>query len=427
MARNGIADVAGISRPVLREFSTRRREIEAHLAEHGQRSARAAQYATYATRTAKNTSIEAEGLVPGWQARAEALGFDTHGLAGVLDRATVAEPPAPGSPEADRIYRWLAGPQGLTARASTFGQREVIKAICNALPAGGSVDRVLELVDGFLSSEHVLAIDMHGGAAIRRNDGVVIPARTDEVRWTTPDMLALEARIVASAFRRRAAGARVAEPAAIDAAIASQRSLSDEQQAMVRTVCGSGDGIEVVEGAAGAGKTLALAVARNAWERSAHRVIGCSLAARAAQQLQDDAGIPATTIDRLLGGLDRHHEPGLDDRTVVVVDEAAMAGTRKLARLLAHAEAAQAKIVLVGDPCQLPEIDAGGAFRGLQHRLGASWLVQNRRQSQAWSAPRLASCAPATPTGRSTPTCGTSGSTKRRPTTGPASCWSSSG
>jgi hypothetical protein len=126
---------------VLREFSTRRREIEAHLDEHGQHRARAAQYATYSTRRAKDTSIDAEGLVPGWKARAAALGLDAGALAAVLDRGVVVEPPTPGSAEADRLYRWLAGPEGLTARASTFGEREVIKAICNALPAGGSVDR----------------------------------------------------------------------------------------------------------------------------------------------------------------------------------------------------------------------------------------------------------------------------------------------
>ena len=67
-----------------------------------------------------------------------------------------------------------------------------------------------------------------------------------------------------------------------------------------------------------------------------------------------------------------------------------MVGTRKLARLLAHAEAARAKVVLVGDPCQLPEIDAGGAFRSLQHRLGASRLIENRRQTQAWERDALA-------------------------------------
>ena len=198
--RNGIADVAGIPRPVLREFSTRRREIEAHLDEHGQHSARAAQYATYATRRAKDASVDAEGLVPGWRARAAALGLDTEALAAVLDRAVVVEPPTPGSREAERLYRWLASAEGLTARASTFGEREVIKAICNALPAGGSVDRVLDLVDGFLRSDHVLAVRLdRGTATIRRDDGVVIPARTDEIRWTTPEMLEIEARIVTSA------------------------------------------------------------------------------------------------------------------------------------------------------------------------------------------------------------------------------------
>jgi conjugative relaxase-like TrwC/TraI family protein len=389
--RNGIADIAGIPKPVLREFATRRRKIEAHLEERGQHSARAAQYATYATRTAKNTSLEAESLVPGWRARAEALGFDTHDLAAVLDRATGVEPPAPGSPRADRLYRWLAGPDGLTARASTFGIREVIKAICNALPSGGRVDQVLNLVDGFLRSEQVLTISMDPAAAtIRRDDGVVIPAHTDELRWTTPEMLRLEARLVVSALRRRSTAVGLAAPAAVDDAVATRPSLSAEQQAMIRAICRSGDGIEVVEGAAGTGKTFALAAARQAWEVSGYRVIGCSLAARAARQLQDDAGIHAATIDRLLGDFDRHDGSGLDSRTILVVDEAAMVGTRKLVRLLACAEAARAKVVLVGDPCQLPEIDAGGAFRSLQQRLGASRLIDNRRQTMAWERHALA-------------------------------------
>src|SRR3546814_9666336 len=66
-----------------------------------------------------------------------------------------------------------------------------------------------------------------------------------------------------------------------------------------------------------------------------------------------------------------------------------MVGTRKLARLLTHAETAGAKVVLVGDPCQLPEIEAGGTFRGLHQRLGASHLVDNRRQSEQWERATL--------------------------------------
>ena len=389
--RNGIADIAGISRPVLREFSTRRREIEAHLEDHGQHSARAAQFATYATRRAKDAGIDAEGLVAGWRARAAALGLDAEALAAVLHRGVAVESPAPGSQGAEPLYRWLASAGGLTAKASTFGEREVIKAICSALPAGANVDRVLDLADGFLRSEHVLAVRLdRGSATIRRADGVVIPARTDETRWTTPEMLEVEARIVSSALHRRLTRIGVATPTAVEAAVADRETLSGEQQAMVRSICRSGDGIEIVEGVAGAGKTFALAAARRAWDASGYRVIGCSLAARAARQLHDDAGIPAATIDRLLSDLDRSNGLGLDGRTVIVVDEAAMVGSRKLARLLGRAEAARAKVVLVGDPCQLTEIDAGGVFRSLQHRLGASRLLENRRQTQSWERDALA-------------------------------------
>jgi ATP-dependent exoDNAse (exonuclease V) alpha subunit len=87
--------------------------------------------------------------------------------------------------------------------------------------------------------------------------------------------------------------------------------------------------------------------------------------------------------DRLLSDLGRGREQ-LDARTVLVVDEAGVVGSRKLGRLLEHAEQAQAKVVLVGDDRQLAPIDAGGGFGALRLRLGASELVENRRQHQAW-------------------------------------------
>ena len=74
---------------------------------------------------------------------------------------------------------------------------------------------------------------------------------------------------------------------------------------------------------------------------------------------------------------------------MLVVDEAGMVGSRKLARLLEHAHQAQAKVVLVGDDRQLAAIDAGGGFRALRLRLGASELTENRRQQQAWEREAL--------------------------------------
>ena len=64
----------------------------------------------------------------------------------------------------------------------------------------------------------------------------------------------------------------------------------------------------------------------------------------------------------------------------MVVDEAAMVGTRKLARLVDACARAEAKLVLVGDPKQLPAIEAGGLFEALASRLGTTQLTGNRRQ-----------------------------------------------
>jgi hypothetical protein len=79
-----------------------------------------------------------------------------------------------------------------------------------------------------------------------------------------------------------------------------------------------------------------------------------------------------------------------DDRTVVVIDEAGMAGTRNLAPILDAADRAGAKVVLVGDPHQLPEIDAGGVLTGLSQRLEPVELVENRRQRARWERDALA-------------------------------------
>ena len=117
--------------------------------------------------------------------------------------------------------------------------------------------------------------------------------------------------------------------------------------------------------------------------RPGYRVIGCALAARAAAQLEKDAAIVSMTLDRLFNTLDTARI-STDHGTVIVVDEAAMVGTRKLARLLDHAEATNAKVVLIGDHHQLPEIDAGGAFAGIVKRLHGTRLVQNHRQLESW-------------------------------------------
>ena len=116
----------------------------------------------------------------------------------------------------------------------------------------------------------------------------------------------------------------------VERALARRPTITGEQEAMVRRLTLDGDGVAVVLGQAGSGKTFALAAAREAWEASGQVVIGAAVARRAAGQLEDSSGIPSTSVAALLAELDGRPR-GLPRRAVLVVDEAGMIPTRQLA------------------------------------------------------------------------------------------------
>jgi ATP-dependent exoDNAse (exonuclease V) alpha subunit len=75
----------------------------------------------------------------------------------------------------------------------------------------------------------------------------------------------------------------------------------------------------------------------------------------------------------------------LDAKTILVVDEAGMVGTRQMKALLDACKTAGAKLVLVGDARQLQPIEAGGPFAALAKVLGQAVLTEIHRQREAWA------------------------------------------
>lgn len=386
--RNGIADVAGIPRRVIEHFSQRRQQITERMAEVGSLGGHAAQIAAYATRQAKDTAVPYAALKSWWVSRAEKLGLDERTLAGVCDR-TNRKHPTRDDIDADQLHGRLDAPDGLTEHRATFDRRDVIRQVCAELPDGATTSDVLELADEYLASRHVVSLAEPGGDRIRMADGRNAPIPTDQQRWTTPDMLRLERLLIRMAGGRPNSDAGLANAALVDDAV-SARTLSDEQEVMVRRICGSGNGVDVVPGVAGSGKTYALAAAHEAWVGSGRTVVGVALSAQAARQLEIGSGIPSMTIARLTRALNRPDDPGFGPDHVLVIDEAAMVGTRALVDMVGRVHAAQAKIVLIGDACQLPEIEAGGGFAGLARRTKPVTLTKNRRQHAPWERQALA-------------------------------------
>ncbi|MCA1674293.1 MAG: relaxase domain-containing protein, partial [Actinobacteria bacterium] len=388
--RKGAADIEGIERSVIRAFSRRRAEVEAVLGERSEATGREREVAAFATRKAKDYSVSPQRLLPQWQEKAEQLGLSEEVLERTLERSRDSQLT---TSELTAIHSRLAAPEGLTEQQSAFTRRDAIQGLCGQLAAGADVVEVEAMADAFLASDLVVPLAAREGGVTqdesrRVSEGRISSSNAESV-YSTAEMLSVEHQVVERALERRLDGVGMAEPFALQAAIARRPTLFDDQQAMVSRLTTSGLGVEVVVGKAGAGKTFALDAAREAWEMSGQPVIGCALAARAAQELQSGSGIQSYTIDSLLMDLDNPESGGLPRDSVLVVDEAGMVGTRKLARVFHHADRANAKVVLVGDDRQLPEIQAGGAFRGIKNRLPAIELSEVRRQPFGWERDAL--------------------------------------
>ena len=156
----GVAEINGIPKALIREFSTRRRDIETELDRTGSRGRRAAQRAAYVTRPRKSHAPEAS-LRARWAARAAKLG---HTADQVLDRA-LGRTAAPRLPEMSRVAAELFGPDGVTGQATSFDRRDLIQALTETLPAGVSVTgRMLEAAaDRLLTDDQAIPLARAGG------------------------------------------------------------------------------------------------------------------------------------------------------------------------------------------------------------------------------------------------------------------------
>lgn len=377
---NGWAEIEGVPTPVVRAFSKRRDEIEELVAESGYTSARAHQAATLASRQTKEHGVDAEALLDRWRDEAAELGFGPAEIDGCLSREVVES-----TLDIEATFRRLAGPTGLTQHASSFTRKEVVEAIAEAGAAGLQAGDIERLADAFLGSDAVQPLAPTSSAAewVWRRAGAK-ERDIDLVRWSTPELVRLEHDLLRWADEGFGIDLPDVPDDIVGRALGRHPELSDEQAAMVRAMASATTAIQPIAGRPGSGKTTATAVYVEVVHEAGVTIVGCSLAATAAAELEKvcdfrgRTGRDASTIARLLNELDRRPlAPG----TIVIVDEASMVGTRDLHRLAAHVARAGGSMKLVGDPDQHGSVETGGVFRSLvKDGTDVVTLVANNRQ-----------------------------------------------
>lgn len=140
---------------------------------------------------------------------------------------------------------------------------------------------------------------------------------------------------------------------------------------------GMGGRISVAIGVAGSGKSTLLKPLVRAWRDDGRAVYGVALAWRQSDELAE-AGIEphntravasflrAAQIDRLC----------LDRKSVVVIDEIGLLGTRQLNDILAIQKEKAFQLVMLGDPKQMQSVEAGSVIELLRRALGAGKIPE---------------------------------------------------
>ncbi len=359
--RQGMAEIAGIPERALQAFSQRRAQLLDQLEQQGGSGFYAAKVAALATRERKEP-VDLRRLRLEWQARAAEHGLGRRKLKRLLQRTIEHEL---DEREVAEVATRLLGPDGLTEKRSSFTRAQAVMAWAQAHTAGAPAERVLSLAERFLVNEEVTPV------------APASPGRP--AVYSTAELLRHERVALELAEHGRNADAPSVATATIGRVLRERGSeLAPEQAALLRIVASSRGRILCVVGHAGAGKTSALAALAEAYQHERHPTIGAAPSGIAAANLAAQTGIPCGTLHRLLS--ETRQGGGLPARCLLIVDEAGMADTRSLTRLLFQLERAQGKAVLVGDPAQLSPVGPGGLFAALVERHGAIELRDNHRQ-----------------------------------------------
>jgi conjugative relaxase-like TrwC/TraI family protein len=368
-------EIAGVTKGLLDAFSGRTREVvaaaERFRAKYGRAPERGElRNVKLENRRAKELTTR-DDLDQVWREVAERYKFGPGEAARLLSGEQ--EPAEREGVLMDRVER------GLTASRAVFELKELRAAVLEQSVGELSPEQAFEVVGEMVRDRRVLPLE----------DGkmttLAVRAQEQAIERHANELAVPAGRDVGESARANAArevAERIGAP------------LSDEQEMALLVLTGPERGAVLI-GPAGAGKGVVIDAAARAEQLAGRTTIGVAVAGSTRERLGHDS--PALegqtmTLDSLVA----RAETGsvvLDGQTTVFFDEAGMADTHRLEKLIGLVDRSGAKLVAVGDGKQLPSIGPGGMFDRLTTPMPVVEIEQVRRTSdreerRAWAALR---------------------------------------
>ena len=375
-------EIEGVPEALIEFFSKRRAEIEEKLElELGSldaATARASELAALETRRKKETERPRSKLIAEWRKAAHEFGLTPEHIQALLRTPQPRLKPEENARTKERIFD-----QALTDLEETranFSERDLTRKVAEHAQGALSAREVRELVEEKLAHSERL-VNLGDLKTEKKDERLRQYIDRYETQYATPEMIRLERAV----HKAAAWLVRRSDPSPthlVEQVLARHPTSADDQAQAVRHLC-SGGNLRLCTGDAGAGKTFMLKVCREVWNTEGRTVYGCALAGAAAAELQEKAGIQSTTLHKTLLCLERGAMT-LDRRSVLVLDEAGMVGSRLFHRLMRQVVKADCTLVCVGDPKQLQPIEAGWIFKRMAALHGETRLTKVRRQEVPW-------------------------------------------
>ncbi len=344
-AKNAFFSIGERDTEILKEFSGRREMMLEKMAELKADPAFMAKYPNIAddtllemikkeTRNWKDKSIDKKGVMAENARRAESLSYE---LPKIEAQSVIKQTLTPNQVLSQAI-------EDLIEHQSVFTDKELKS---QALKIGLDQGIVLQDVKEAITNN----IDL-----VKTRKG-----------WTTREMIALEAKILAQKDNK-STNFIISNTQETNTAIAEYQKrkgfeLKRGQNDLVHAALNSDSQFIVAQGVAGAGKTTSLEVVKAICDTHGHNIIGLAPQAAQAQNLEKESGIKSNTVASFL--LNEELQASAKN-SIIILDEAGMLGTRFMAKLFTIAQAQNAKLILSGDINQKKSISQGDAFKFLQ-------------------------------------------------------------
>ncbi|XVN41385.1 MAG: AAA family ATPase [Rickettsia endosymbiont of Argas persicus] len=167
-------------------------------------------------------------------------------------------------------------------------------------------------------------------------------------------------------------------------------SVNEAQRASLHHILINSQGIRILQGRAGTGKSQVLAEGYKIATNHGQNIIGLAPTHKAASELKSKGYQQCHTVKGFLFKL-YNGKANLPRNSLLVVDEAGMVGNSDYLELLKVARSNNCNLILAGDERQLTSVERGGMFAVLASKFGSYELSNIRRQSKVW-AREMASC-----------------------------------